>query len=78
MPVGGIRMIVYNDILGRLSQAGWSTYRLTKEKVIGNGSLDRIRRGESISTNTIDIICRLCHCQPGDLLQYEEDEERAE
>lgn len=70
-------MIIYNDILKRLADNGWSTYRLTKEKVIGNGTLDRIRAGDSISTRTIDIVCRLCRCQPGDIMSYkdEKDEE---
>lgn len=66
-------MIIFKDILRKLSEAGWSTYRLHKEKMIGNGVLDRIRKGDSISTNTIDIICRLCGCQPGDLMEYRDD-----
>lgn len=71
-------MIVFKDILRKLSEAGWSTYRIHKEKQIGNGVLDRIRRGDSISTNTINTICRLCRCQPGDLMEYRDDPEEEE
>ena len=54
----------------KLSDAGWSTYRIRKEKVIGNGTLQRIKANQSISTDTIDTICSLCDCQPGDLMVY--------
>ena len=66
-------MIIYQDILKRLSSCGWTTYRLVKEKQLGNGTLARIRAGMSISTDTLDTICRLCQCQPGDLIRWEED-----
>ena len=66
-------MIIYHDILGRLSASGWSTYRLQKEREISNGTIISIRAGKPINTTTIDTICRLCHCQPGDLLEYRDD-----
>lgn len=66
-------MIVFNDLLRRLSDAGWSAYRLRKERVISSGTIDRLRAGLSISTDTIDTICRLCSCQPGDLMTYRDE-----
>ena len=67
-------MIIYGDVLKRLAQAGWSTYRLAKEHVLSPSTIDRIRNGQTISTATVDTICRLCDCQPGDILRYEPDE----
>lgn len=67
-------MIVYDQILQRLSDAGWSQYRLLKERQLGNGTITRIRLGQSISTDTLDVICRLCECQPGDLIHFEDGE----
>lgn len=64
-------MIVFQNILEKLSDHGWSTYRLVKEKQIGNSTLTRLRNGESITTETIDKICELCDCQPGDLIRFE-------
>jgi len=75
-------VIIFKDILKKLSAAGWSTYRLQKEKQISNGVISRLRTGESISTNTVDTICRLLHCQPNDIMEYievdvsEDSEER--
>ncbi len=72
-------MIVFDDVLKRLSSCGWSTYRLQKEKQISNGTISRLRAHQSVSTDTLDVICRLCGCQPGDFLSYvpdpEEDQE---
>lgn len=31
-----------------------------------------MRAGDSISTNTVDTVCRLLKCQPGDIMEYVE------
>ena len=67
-------MIVYHDILSRLSKAGWSTYRLQREGLISNGTIIQIRAGKPITTSTIDVICRLLKCQPGSLISWRPDE----
>ena len=66
-------MIVFENILKQLADHGWTTYRLVKEKVLGNSTITRLRTGDPISTETVDTICRLCDCQPGDLMHYEPD-----
>lgn len=63
-------MIVFNNILQQLSNAGWSTYRLQKEKQLSNGIIMQIRSGKPITTETIDKLCRLLNCQPSDLIRY--------
>jgi len=68
-------MIIYCDILKRLSDAGWSTYRLYHEKQLPNSVIGRLRNGGTITTATIDTICRLCNCQPGDILTYVSDKQ---
>jgi len=68
-------VIVYDNILKRLLDNGWSVYRLIKEKKIGNSTLTRIRQQQSITTESINTICELCNCQPGDLMHYEPGEQ---
>lgn len=63
-------MIVYKGVLKLLSQNGWSTIRLQREGKISNGTIIQIRAGKPITTRTINTICELCHCQPGDILEY--------
>lgn len=69
-------MIVYHNILRRLSEKGWTTKRLQTERLISNGTIIQIRAGRAITTTTIDTICRLCDCQPGDLMSYVPDGEQ--
>ena len=64
-------MIVYKQVFERLSAAGWSTYRLVKERRMGNGTITRMKKGLPVSTETVDVICELCSCQPGDILAYQ-------
>ena len=73
---GGEFMIVYQDILGKLLSAGWNTVRLQREHEISNGTIIQIRAGKPITTKTIDTVCRLCCCQPGDLIRYEPDQQK--
>ena len=68
-------MIVFQDVMERLSNAGYSAYRFQKEKLIPSSTMDRIRHNGPISTETIDTVCRLCDCQPGDLMLYVPDPE---
>ena len=68
-------MIVFVDVLKLLSENGWSGYRLQKEHRISNGTLSRLRAGLSVSTETLNTICDLCRCQPGDLIRYVDDTE---
>lgn len=63
-------MIVYKNILERLKDAGYTTYILMKKGLIGQSTLTNIRKGKPISTATLDVICELLDCQPGDILEY--------
>ena len=67
-------MIVYQDILVKLAAKGWTSYRLRHEGVLAEGTLTRLRKGLSITTETIDKICELLECQPGELLKWEPGE----
>lgn len=60
------------DILEALKSAGYTTYRIRKENILGQSTLQQIRRGELVSWANIERLCRLLNCQPGDILEYEE------
>ena len=60
------------DILAELKQKGYSSTRIREEKLIGQSYLQQLRRGELVSWKTLDTICSLLECQPGDLIEYVE------
>lgn len=62
------------DIIAQLKEAGYTTYRLRKEKLIGEATLTKIRNTYLVSWENINTICKLLHCQPGDLLEYVPDD----
>ena len=76
---GGITMpIVYRiDVLTALKEAGYSSYRIRKEKLMGEATLQKIRSNTPVSWENIAIICKLLNCQPGDILKYVQEENPA-
>jgi len=64
--------IVYScDVLERLKAKGFTSYRMRKEKLISQGTLQRIREGKLISWHELDRICTMLDCQPGELIRHE-------
>ena len=61
------------NIVEALRDNGYNTNRIRQEKLLGEATVTRLRRGEMISMESICRVCRLLHCQPGDLLEYVED-----
>ena len=58
------------DVLAELKKKGYSSTRIREEKLIGQSYLQQLRRGELVSWKTLDIICSLLECQPGDLIEF--------
>lgn len=58
------------DVLAALREKGYSQNRIREEKLIGQSYLTQIRHGELVSWKTIETICSLLGCQPGDLVEY--------
>lgn len=58
------------DVLEALKEKGYSSYKIRKDKLIGESQLTKIRSGEIASKETLNTICGLLDCQPGDILEY--------
>lgn len=68
-------MIKYKDnILGLLKANGYSTYRLRQNKIMGESKIQNIRNN-AVSIETLNQLCELLHCHPGDILEYIPDDE---
>ncbi len=61
------------DVLAALKAAGYSTYKIRKEGLLSQSTLQKLREGAGVSWENIQIICRLLNCQPGDIMEYEPD-----
>lgn len=58
------------DVLAALKEAGYSTYKLRKEKIFGEATIQKMRAGDPVSLANVETLCKLLGCQPGDLLEY--------
>lgn len=56
------------DVLQALKEAGYSTYKLRKGKILGEATIQLLRDGEIVSFNQVERICGLLGCDVGDLL----------
>lgn len=66
--------IRYDKLIQKFKDQGITSYTMkTSLKVIGQATWKKIHEGGHIDTRTIEALCRLFHCQPGDLLSYEEE-----
>ena len=62
------------DILQSLKAVGYNTSVLRKEKLMGEVTIQKLRKGDLVSWANINTICSLLNCQPGDLMEYVPDE----
>lgn len=64
-------MIVHKiDVLAALKNVGYSTYKLRKDKILGEATIQAIRTGQQVTWDKLSILCHLLKCQPGDLLEF--------
>ncbi len=63
--------IVYKiNVLQALKDAGYNTTKIRKEKIMGEAMLQKLREGQMVSWATLETICDILKCQPGDILEY--------
>ena len=62
------------DVMQKLSEKGLSSYALRKQQILGESTMTKLRRKQPISWENIDTICCLLRCQPGDLLEWIDDD----
>ena len=60
------------DVIATLKDAGYNTNRIRKEKIMGESMLQKLRSGQMVSWATLEMICSLLKCQPGDLIEFVE------
>lgn len=67
-------MIIYKNVIQRLKDAGYNTTRILRENILSQSTMSALRNNKPLSTKTIDAICHLLHCQPGDIMEHIEDQ----
>lgn len=64
-------MLTYKiDILTELKKKGINTNKMRQEKLLSESAIQRLRTKAPITWDSIDKICKLLDCQPGEILEY--------
>lgn len=65
-------MIVYKiNVLEELKKKGFSTYKIQTERIFSQNTVHMFRHGDTgINTKTLDKLCELLECQPGEILEH--------
>ena len=63
-------MSKYNiDVMKELSERGFTSTRMRKEKILSEATMQNLRKGKGITTDTLNTICVILRCQPSDVLE---------
>ena len=61
------------DVLAELKKKGFSSYKMRQERLMGEATIQQLRKGELVSWENIGRICAMLDSQPGDILEYAEE-----
>lgn len=65
-------MISYEPFWRTLKTKALSTYTLINKFNISSSTIDRMRKGNGISTAKIDDLCKILGCRVEDIIEYKE------
>ena len=69
--------IKFDKVFSKMKEKGLTTYRIRKEKIISESTMQKFRHGKNVNTESIEILCKILECQPGVLMEYvPEDNEK--
>lgn len=66
-------MISYRPFFDTMKTKGITSYRLSKMG-FSRSTYYSIQQGNSISTNTINQLCKLLHCEVSEIIEFIDDE----
>ena len=61
------------DVVAALKEKGITSYKIRSEKLLSESTLQKLRKGEGVSWDNLETLCRLLECQPSDLIEYVPD-----
>ena len=63
-------LISYAPLWRTMARTGATTYMLQVKGQISSSSIRRMKAGDSVSTNTLDALCRILQCDLTDIVEY--------
>ena len=66
-------MISYDPLWETMRRKGATTYTLQVKGGISSSTIRRLKANESVSTNTLDALCKILACELSDVVIYRPD-----
>lgn len=67
-------MISYEPLWQTMRRCGATTYTLQVKAGISSSTIRRMQANDSVSTNTLDTLCKFFHCELDDIVKFQPDE----
>lgn len=67
-------LISYEPFWETLKKKNITTYTLINKYHISSATIDRMKKGNGISTMKIDDFCKILKCEVFDIIKYTDDE----
>ena len=64
------------NILEELEKKGYNAYRLRKEQIISQATIENLRKDGYISFEVLGRICEILGLQPADIIEYSPDTDK--
>ena len=66
-------MISYKPFYDTLFKKGLTEYYLIFKQGFSSNTLHRMKKGEAISTKTLDALCYVLDCEVSDIIKFEKE-----
>jgi len=67
-------LISYKPFYETLLKKGITEYQLIFKQGLSANTIHRMKKGEAISTKTLNVLCEILECGVSDILEYVKDE----
>ncbi len=67
-------MISYKPFYETLYKNGITEYNLIYKQGFSANTIHRIKKGEAISTKTLDALCYALNCEVSDIIKFEKEQ----
>lgn len=66
-------MFNYTPLWNTMKAKNISQYKLINDYNFSTGTLDALRKNESVTIHTVDRLCQILNCTPNDIVQITKD-----
>ena len=66
-------MVSYAPLWRTMEKRGATTYTLQVKGGISSSTIRRLKAGDSVSTNTLEALCKILNCTIQDIVEYQHE-----